>query len=600
LEAEAERLNGFEELSQRFSLIPLEGKRPIESGWTKWCSEKRPFNREHFKGKNAGVACGPASGVLVIDVDDEGRFEELLREKGWLLPETFKVLTGTGKPHHYYQYPQNGKRYGNKATKGVYDVRGLGGVVVAPWSIHPETGKLYAVAKHLPIAPPPEWLLALYSEDETASTSSDDDNDRRERPEVDEALIDDLRVSDEIKRLIKEGVPKGDRSEALMKVLVALVDVDLREKLIISIFEVFPIGEKYREKGASGREWLSKQIEKARDHVKGKEKTRGSSQLDGFTAAELLEMEFPEPKWAVPDLIPEGVTLLCGKPKAGKSWLALDVAVAVASGGTALQKIGVEKGRVLYLALEDSQRRLKERLTYVLGGKDPPPDLHFHTRWQRLGEGGQVALQKWLEEHLDTQLVIIDTLAKVRDKAKKPSISYEEDYKAIEGLKDLAERNGLAIMVVHHLRKAEADDPLDTVSGTTGLTGAADTIAILSRIRGADHAELTVTGRDVEEKTLALEWDRSSKKWAILGDAEYSFGRTPERQQIIDLLMKAGRPMVTSEIAKALGKAESAVSNLLKKLIEGGLIRRAAYGKYTCCENDESDEWSESDESGES
>jgi hypothetical protein len=158
----------WQDLSKRFSLIPLNGKDPSINGqkWEKYCLEKKSFHPREYKNRNAGVCCGPASGVLVIDIDDPSCFKALRIENHLEIPDSFTVKTGSGY-HLYYEYPQDGKAYGCKSFKHpiftkatVFDVKGLGGQVVAPGSIHPDTGKPYIIEKDLPIAPAPEWLKA--------------------------------------------------------------------------------------------------------------------------------------------------------------------------------------------------------------------------------------------------------------------------------------------------------------------------------------------------------------------------------------------------------------------------------------------------------
>ncbi|MGH3737200.1 MAG: AAA family ATPase, partial [Micromonosporaceae bacterium] len=131
-----------------------------------------------------------------------------------------------------------------------------------------------------------------------------------------------------------------------------------------------------------------------------------------WNLGDLLAAEFPEPRWAVPDLIPEGVTLLAGQPKVGKSWLSLGLAVAVASGGKALGDIDVEPGAVLYAALEDTPRRLQDRLGRVLGGQYPSPEarrnLEIVTTWDT------ELVDRWLNETRGKRLLILDVLARVR------------------------------------------------------------------------------------------------------------------------------------------------------------------------------------------
>jgi hypothetical protein len=153
----------FSELSDVFpSLIPLKGKVPIEDDWTYYCENTRLYNAKDFNGHNAGIPCGPANGILVIDVDDLEKFEAICKSKNLELPPTRRHQTGSGKPHIIYKYPKNGKRYGNRSfKKDGFDIRGIGGQVVAPGSIHPDTGKPYKVLWDFEIEPAPKWLLEL-------------------------------------------------------------------------------------------------------------------------------------------------------------------------------------------------------------------------------------------------------------------------------------------------------------------------------------------------------------------------------------------------------------------------------------------------------
>jgi len=166
-------LDLFERQSKSWSVIPLKPgqKRPEESGWQKWCSTKRPFRRADFQGRNAGIACGPASGVLVLDLDDLDAFNVLAEDHRLEIPDTYTVRTGSGKPHFYFAYPDHGREYGNLTVKHpmrskytVFDMRGLGGQVVAAGSIHPDTGKPYVIERHIAVAPAPVWILKLYNE----------------------------------------------------------------------------------------------------------------------------------------------------------------------------------------------------------------------------------------------------------------------------------------------------------------------------------------------------------------------------------------------------------------------------------------------------
>lgn len=299
----------------------------------------------------------------------------------------------------------------------------------------------------------------------------------------------------------------------------------------------------------------------------------------GFSAQELINREFSDPVWVIPDLLPEGLVILAGRPKIGKSWLALNIAVAVASGGVALGQIKVEKGNVLYLALEDSPRRLKSRLTSVLQGGAAPEELHFYTEFPRLDQGGLQTLEEAVTGH-QAKLIIVDTLGKVRPPGRKNADLYQQDYGTISSLKTVADRNHAALLLVHHLNKGTHLDPLDTISGTTGLSGAADTIWVLKKDRGKADAILFATGRDIEEKELALKFDTLTMSWQILGEAE-EYRLSEERRQIIQVLKENGGPLSPKEIALALGRPYGAVAKLLHVMVRGGAVKAETYGKYT-------------------
>ncbi len=149
-----------------FSQILLNGKKPIENGWERYCVEKRSLSKGQLNSHNVGNTCGPASGCIVLDVDNLAAFQAVRERYRWTVPETYTVETGSGKPHYYFQYPQDGKDYGNKARPQMgFDVKGKGGQVVAPGSVHPDTGKRYKVVRDIPMVPAPQWLLDLYEKE---------------------------------------------------------------------------------------------------------------------------------------------------------------------------------------------------------------------------------------------------------------------------------------------------------------------------------------------------------------------------------------------------------------------------------------------------
>lgn len=281
----------------------------------------------------------------------------------------------------------------------------------------------------------------------------------------------------------------------------------------------------------------------------------------------------------MPGLLPEGLTILAGKPKFGKSFAVLDMAIAVASAGKAFGLVQCEAGDVLYCAMEDGQRRLQERQRKLCPFGKLPARLLFETSAQRLDDGLVEALEGWMEQHPDARLIVLDTWAHIKPVSAGRGNAYDEDAQGLRPLHMFAKRHpGLAVVVVHHVRKAEADDVFDTISGTHGLTGMADTLMVMSR--QGDSCTLAGQGRDIEGYEKIIERDRCTGGWRIAGDAQER-AKTVERQAILAALSDAaGEPLKTREIAEAVGKQVSNVSHLLKKLLEQGLVEKASYGKW--------------------
>ncbi|MEJ2377905.1 MAG: AAA family ATPase [Pseudolabrys sp.] len=303
--------------------------------------------------------------------------------------------------------------------------------------------------------------------------------------------------------------------------------------------------------------------------------------IGAISARDLQRKQFDPVRYVVPAFIPEGITLLVGKPKIGKSWAALDLCIAATSDRFTLGTIKPSQGDVLYLALEDSQRRLKQRVAKLLQSEIPwPSRLTLQTSWRRANEGGLEDIKAWCETVSAPTLVLIDTLEKFRSQPKWGTQSYSTDYEAISGLQAITKsRPGLAIVLLHHNRKMDAEDPFDTVSGTLGLTGAADTILIM---RGqAGSVQLLVRGRDVEECETSLQFNKSTCRWTILGAEAAEAAISAERKQIIEVLAAFPEGMSVHEIMAATERTDrNAVDQLLYKMSRDGEIARLRRGVY--------------------
>lgn len=298
-----------------------------------------------------------------------------------------------------------------------------------------------------------------------------------------------------------------------------------------------------------------------------------------FTAADLMSQTFPEPRWAVPGLVAEGLNLLVGSPKLGKSWLCLGLAVAVASGGRALGKIEVEQGSVLYAALEDNPRRLQNRMRLVLQGAAVPDDLHIATYLPRL-PGLYDFLDGWLLAHPDARLVIVDVLRKVRPLGDGKGNAYNEDYDSLGSLKALADKHGIAVIAVHHTRKmADDSDVFNEVSGSTGLTGAADAILIAKRARNTSEAVLHITGRDVNEQDYGLSWDAEHCMWTLLDEPVALTLMGDTRRKILEHI-RANEGDSPAQVSQALSLPSATVRQTMRRMVDDDQLGTDGDGRY--------------------
>ena len=231
--------------------------------------------------------------------------------------------------------------------------------------------------------------------------------------------------------------------------------------------------------------------------------------------ADTLQSTAYEPvSFVVDDLLPQGLHLLAGAPKIGKSWLALWLAVMVAKGDP-IWGMGVKQGTTLYLCLEDSTLRIQNRLFEIT--EDAPASVHFTTNSDTLGKGLEEQLCAFLSEHPDTVLVIIDTLQMIRGTGYDNT--YANDYRDLSVLKRIADAHGIAILLIHHLRKELADDVFSRISGTTAISGAVDSsFTLIEDKRGSGKATLSCIGRDIEYCELTLERNVENV-WELVSDS---------------------------------------------------------------------------------
>ena len=305
------------------------------------------------------------------------------------------------------------------------------------------------------------------------------------------------------------------------------------------------------------------------------------SYLKTVSMSELYDTVFQSKPPLVEGLLYPGTYIFAGAPKLGKSFLMAQLAYHIST-GTPLWNYPVRKGSVLYLALEDDYRRLQERL-YRMFGTQISDNLHFSVSANQIGKGLDEQLQGFINAHPDTNLIIIDTLQKVREMGGD-NYSYASDYEIITRVKRFTDQYGVCVLLVHHTRKQNADDKFEMISGTTGLLGSADGGFILQKEkRTSNKATLEVSGRDQPDQKFHLSRNPQTLLWE-LETAETELWKEPPEPLLekvaefitADNVVWCGTP---TELVEALGVDMKANTLSMKLNINAGRLFNE-YGIY--------------------
>ncbi len=308
-----------------------------------------------------------------------------------------------------------------------------------------------------------------------------------------------------------------------------------------------------------------------------------SSDFAITNAPALLAENIPPVQFVVPGLIPVGLTLIAGKPKSRKSYLCVDLCHAVSTGTEVLGR-ECNVSDVLYICLEGGRPLLQQRIREV-SGDEVSPNFDLRTEFPPLKDGGLELLRDWLSQHRRGAMVVIDTFAHVRTPTRSGTYSYWQDVDDLRPLSNLAHEFGAAIVVVHHCKKAATDDPLDEISGSTGLAATPDSLLVLKKDpRDRDTAFLYSRSRNAREMDIALAWSNDDHRFTVVGDAD-EYRRSGQQQLVMTALQRAARSsepiMSRRDIADETGIPYDSVGVVLMRLVGSNDIVRRGTGRYS-------------------
>ncbi|MBU1106378.1 MAG: AAA family ATPase [Candidatus Riflebacteria bacterium] len=343
-------------------------------------------------------------------------------------------------------------------------------------------------------------------------------------------------------------------------------------ELIKTVFDLSNLAD--RKKWRERTDYQERTIDRAIEQTAGDE-NHSKRVLEVKTAAEIIDEDLPDIQWVIPDLLPEGLTVLSGKPKKGKSFMALQIAIACATGGEVFGK-RLQNRAALFLALEDGPVRLQTRLKKLCVERPENLYLSDASQFACLRDGNWEPLFEYLDQNKSVKFVVVDVLARIMPRQKRSVSQYSHEYDSTARLQAECIKRHICMLVVHHSRKAEAGDPFDSVSGTLGLTGAFDTLWVITPSpNDKATAILNVTGREVAEEKYAMKM--SDGVWTMLGAYEKPVSVT--REKILSLIRNEGA-LKPKMIAHKLRMKNENVRKTLLLMKREGTIQLNTVGRY--------------------
>ena len=565
-------------------VIPLKprGKRPYFDNWpeiatsdidtvTRWWQQN--------PSANVGIATGKKSRLFVLDVDPKNggdeSFQSLTYKYG--APETWRDITGSGGFHLFFRYPNF--PVGNAA--GIWpgiDIRGDGGQVVAPPSIHPDTGKRYEwdgleEIKWNSLHDAPDWVLDAL------------------QPHAKHAPGEALAIEEKIHKgvqhmtlvslagaLRRMGLNEAEIFPALMQVNQTRCEQpgpeDNIRQIAHSMMRYAPADKDlWKTASTVWRERAKIEHQNERRKAAILEDPLNATTMSGRTVFNLPQND---PEMVIENTLYYGYTILAGRPKGGKSWLGLQIALAVANGAPlrGADSRGINPGRVEYLALEDSPRRTSLRMHRILQDKDSImlDNIDFIYNSRPMDKGGMDSLDARLLERKPT-LVVIDTLRAFINGGPSGTDIVMQEYAAADKIHKLAEKHRCAVLALHHTNK------LGSIAGTYGMIAGADAVWLFKRDAGQDDGTLEITGRDVEEQVLGMRFSKDpfTFGWQVIGEGNDALFRE-DRAEIVNVMRLEGQQTV-NQLAAKLHKPYGTLMKLIDRLLETGEITKSLDGR---------------------
>lgn len=562
------------------AVIPLHGKRPIFPNWPEIATKDKSLITRWWQqnpSANVGVATGRKSGVFVVDIDPrhggDQTWQEKLMEHAFR-PNTWQDMTGGGGMHVFFRCPTFPVKSCSGLLPGI-DIRGEGGQVVVPPSVHPDTHRTYewdgmAALKDQQLGEAPQWLLDLLQ------PVVDHSKNRLELP----ARIPHgtqhhtlLAFAGALRRM---GLNADEILPSLMKVNESRCQKPGPEKNIRAIAQSMMRYQPHEKDLWSQATKLWKLTAAAE-----REQMEKLASMRPVSAYDLFNREPEAGTMLIEDCLHQGCTILAGPPKCGKSWLTLGIGISVATGGVF---IGARKvlrpGRVAYWALEESERRTAARLKSLTDTRDITlQNLDFFYDIPTVDQ----LLTYCSEYHPD--LIVIDTLMAFVTRVRSSHRDvFRDDYREIKTLADLAKDQKTAVLVVHHTSKT-GGDTIGAVAGSHGVTAAADCVWKITR-QPQKRATLEITGREIEDQAFLMELDIAGQVgWRTIEEGE-DVQLSGERQIVLEVLRE--KPNQTpKQIGMEIGKTPPATRKLLQRMTQAGLIVKNTNGNYRLAEQKE-------------